>query len=34
MMFDNLNATQFESSSIFYNAEFEEILSKIITFTI
>ena len=31
MMFDNLNATQFESSSIFYNAEFEEILSKIIT---
>ena len=31
MMFDNLNATQFESSTIFYNTEFEEILSKVIT---
>lgn len=31
MMFDNLNATQFEYGSIFYNSEFEDILSKIIT---
>ncbi len=30
-MFDNLNASRFEASTIFYNTEFEEILSKIIT---
>lgn len=30
MMFPEPNASQFESSSIFYNTEFEDILSKII----
>jgi len=31
MMFPEPNASKFESSSIFYNTEFEDILSKIIT---
>jgi len=31
MMFENFNATRFESSGVFYNTEFEDILSKIIT---
>jgi hypothetical protein len=30
MMFDNLNASNFNYSHYFYNAEFEEILSKIV----
>ena len=30
MMFPEPNASQFESSSLFYNSEFEDILSKII----
>jgi len=31
MMFKELKASQFESSSVFYNTEFEDILSKVIT---
>lgn len=30
-MFGELNATAFEFSSVFYNAEFEDVLSKIVT---
>ncbi len=31
MMFTELNASSYDYNGIFYNAEFEEILSKIIT---